>query len=165
MTTPPSPEPTAGHGSIEGLDALPPDDQAAIGKTCGTLARGFATHSADGLQEIYAEDADWINAFGTVKKGAQEIAAYLKILFANANFAAGTMPEPPTISLRKVTDEVVVVTINQHIRGQLLTSGEAIQLRDNHSLHILHKETDGRWLIVSEMFMDARQDATMEAQS
>ena len=46
------------------------------------------------------------------------------------------------------------------VRGQGLVGGGTIDVRDNHSLHILQKQPDGRWLVVSEMFMDARQDQT-----
>ncbi|WP_156374187.1 hypothetical protein [Cellulomonas sp. Leaf334] len=36
--------------------------------------------------------------------------------------------------------------------------GGAIPLRDNHSLHVLRRQTDGSWLIVSEMYSDSRTD-------
>jgi hypothetical protein len=42
----------------------------------------------------------------------------------------------------------------------LTRSSRREPVRDNHSLHVLQKQADGRWLIVSEMFMDARQDET-----
>lgn len=100
------------------------------------------------------------NAFGSVKKGSEEIVAYLRGLFADAKFAAGTSPEPPQSSMRRVTDDVVVVSIRQQIYGQGRVGESAIPVRDNHSLHVLQKQADGRWLIVSEMFMDARQDET-----
>ena len=62
--------------------------------------------------------------------------------------------------MRRVTDDVVVVSIRQQIYGQGRVGESAIPVRDNHSLHVLQKQADGRWLIVSEMFMDARQDET-----
>ena len=31
-------------------------------------------------------------------------------------------------------------------------------MRDNHALHVLQGRPDGRWLIVPELFMDARID-------
>ena len=36
--------------------------------------------------------------------------------------------------------------------------GGVIGLRDNHSVHILQKQPNGQWQIISEMFSDARQD-------
>jgi uncharacterized protein (TIGR02246 family) len=52
---------------------LPPKDQEAIGKTLLTLLRAFDQRDAESLQHVYSEDADWVNAFGTVKRGRDEI--------------------------------------------------------------------------------------------
>ena len=49
------------------LSSLPQADQDAIGRTLGALLTGFKTRDVDALQNVYAEDADWVNAFGTVK--------------------------------------------------------------------------------------------------
>jgi hypothetical protein len=46
------------------------------------------------------------------------------------------------------------------ILDQGLASGGTIPERDNHSLRLLVKQPDGRWLIVTELYMDARTDAT-----
>lgn len=45
---------------LEGLDAVPPEDQAAIGTTCTALATAFIHHDADRLADAYAPDADWV---------------------------------------------------------------------------------------------------------
>ena len=50
---------------------LPPDQQA-IGKTLLTLLRSFVDRDADALLAVYSEDADCVNAFGTVKRGRAE---------------------------------------------------------------------------------------------
>lgn len=65
---------------------------------------------------------------------------------------------PPTLAARMITPEVAVVSGHLRIRGQGLVGGGDIGLRDNHSLRILQRQKDGRWLIVSEIYMDARQD-------
>lgn len=91
---------------------------AAIASTCTAFATAFIKHDADHLAGLYAPDADWVNAFGSVKKGSDEIVAYLRGLFADANFAAGRSPEPPQASLRRVTDDVVILSIRQQIYGQ-----------------------------------------------
>ncbi len=144
--------------TLPGLEVLPAPDQVAIGTTLTKLLRGFATRDADLLVGIYADDADWVNAFGSVKKGAAEIVGYLRGLFADPNFDAGKLVAPPQSHLRKVTDDVVTVSSTLQIAGQLLLSGEPIAVRDNHSLRVLARQRDGHWLVVSEMYSDSRSD-------
>ena len=144
--------------ALPGLTALPGPDQAAIAATLGRLMRGFAERNADLLDGIYTDDADWVNAFGSVKKGNAEIVEYLRGLFGDANFDAGQLLAPPTTHLQKVTDDVVVVSTALQVAGQLLVGGAEIALRDNHSVRVLARQDDGQWLIVSEMYSDSRTD-------
>jgi len=37
------------------------------------------------LTGVYSDDADWVNAFGSVKRGNLEIVNYLRGLFADDN--------------------------------------------------------------------------------
>jgi uncharacterized protein (TIGR02246 family) len=145
---------------LPGLEAMPPEDQKAIGATLSALLGAFSKRDAAMLETVYSEDADWVNAFGTVRTGRGEIVAYLRGLFADANFDAGNLVAPPESRLRRLADTVVAVSTHLRITGQGLVGGGTIHMRDNHSLHILQKQPDGRWLVVSEMFMDARQDQT-----
>src|SRR5262245_62670667 len=150
---------------ISGLEKLPLADRAAVGWTVRALLTGFATRNAAALEGVYSSDADWVNAFGTVKKGSGEIVPYLKGLFADANFAAGELVARPRNALRVLGNEAVAVSTHLQVKGQGLVGGGTIPLRDNYSLHILQKQADGTWLIVSEMYMDARQDQTYAANS
>jgi uncharacterized protein (TIGR02246 family) len=145
---------------LPGLEAMPPEDQMAIGATLSALLGGFARRDAALLEAVYADDADWVNAFGTVRTGRAQIVAYLRALFADANFDAGRPVAPPESRLRRLADTVVAVSTRLRIAGQGLVGGGAIDLRDNHALHILQRQPDGRWLVVSEIYMDARQDRT-----
>lgn len=150
---------------IPGLEQLPAADREAVGRTLGALLAGFAARNTAALEGVYASDADWVNAFGTVKKGSGEIVLYLKGLFADANFDVGELAAPPQSVLRVLGDEVVAVSTHLQIKGQGLVGGGSIALRDNHSLRILQKQANGTWLIVSEMYMDARQDQTYAGHS
>ena len=40
-----------------------------------------------------------------------------------------------------------------------------IEMRDNHSLRVLHRQTDGSWLIASEMYNDANREQTYSGNS
>ena len=50
---------------------LPSDDQQAIDKTLLTLLTSFRDRDAEALRGVYSDDADWVNAFGTVMRNAR----------------------------------------------------------------------------------------------
>ena len=138
---------------------LPPDDQQAIGKTLLTLLKGFRDRDAEALHAVYSDDADWVNAFGTVKRGSKEIVDYLSGLFADDNFNRGEPEGPPETSFRVLTPDVVLVSAHLRIKGQGLVDGGTLD-RDNFSLRALQRQPDGSWLVVSEMFQDANTETT-----
>ncbi|MBV8860273.1 MAG: SgcJ/EcaC family oxidoreductase [Mycobacterium sp.] len=138
---------------------LPPDDQQAIGNTLLTLLTGFRDRDAEALLAVYSDDADWVNAFGTVKRGRADIVDYLQDLFADSNFARGEPDGPPETSFRVLTPEVVLVSAHLRIKGQGLVGGGTLD-RDNFSLRALQRQPDGSWLVVSEMFQDANSEST-----
>ena len=138
---------------------LPPDDQQAIGKTLLTLLKGFRDRDAEALHAVYSDDADWVNAFGTVKRGRDAIVGYLTGLFADDNFNRGQPEGPPETGFRVLTPEVVLVSAHLRINGQGLVGGGTLD-RDNFSLRALQRQGDGSWVIVSEMFQDANTETT-----
>ncbi len=138
---------------------LPPDDQRAIGKTLLTLLASFRNRDAEALRAVYSRDADWVNAFGTVKRGCDDIVDYLKGLFDDDNFNRGEPEGPPETTFRVLTPEAVLVSAHLRIKGQGLVGGGTLD-RDNFSLRALQRQSDGSWLIVSEMFQDANTETT-----
>jgi uncharacterized protein (TIGR02246 family) len=150
---------------MDELSSLPQVDQDAIGVTLMALLSGFQERNADKLVGEYSADADWVNAFGSVKRGADEIVEYLRGLFADDNFNAGTVKAPPETSFRVLTPEILLVNAHLQVEGQRLVGGGEIQMRDNHSLRVLQRQTDGTWLIVSEMYNDANQESTYAGHS
>ena len=145
------------------ISSLPQADQDAIGATLISLLTGFRERDAEKLVDVYSTDADWVNAFGTVKKGGEEIVAYLRGLFADANFNAGELKAPPETALRVLTPDVVLVSAHLQVQGQKLVGGGEIEVRDNFSLRVLQRQDDGKWLIVSEMYNDANREQTYQA--
>ena len=138
---------------------LPSDDQQAIGKTLLTLLTSFRNRDAQALHAVYSDDADWVNAFGRVKRGREAIVGYLTGLFADDNFNRGEPEGPPETSFRVLTPDVVLVSAHLRIKGQGLVGGGTLD-RDNFSLRALQRQVDGSWLIVSEMFQDANTETT-----
>jgi ketosteroid isomerase-like protein len=94
-----------------------------------------------------------------VKKGGPEIVAYLRGLFADDNFNAGTLRAPPDSQIRVLTPDVLLVSTHLQVEGQGVIGGGTIQ-RDNFSLRVLQRQSTGAWLIVSEMYNDANRDVT-----
>jgi uncharacterized protein (TIGR02246 family) len=121
---------------------LPSDDQQAIGKTLLTLLKGFRDHDVEALHAVYSDDADWVNAFGTIKRGREDIVDYLRGLFADDNFNRGEPEGPPETSFRVLTPEVVLVSAHLRIKGQGLVGGGTLD-RDNFSLRALQRQADG----------------------
>jgi uncharacterized protein (TIGR02246 family) len=144
--------------NLSGLEAFASTDATAIRQTMTRLLEGFRRRDAESLNAVYTDDADWVNAFGSVKKGRTEIVHYLEGLFADSAFNAGRIIKPPISIVRKLADDTAAVSSHLQIAGQGLVDGGAIALRDNRSLRILQKHSAGRWLVVSEMYMDVRQD-------
>ena len=144
---------------MKDFSELPAADQEAIGKTLLTLLKAFDDRDAEPLQGVYSDDADWVNAFGTVKRGRDEIVQYLRGLFQDDNFNRGELAGPPETSFRVLTPEVVLVSAHLRVKGQGLVGGGTLD-RDNFSLRALQRQDDGSWLIVSEMFQDANPETT-----
>jgi uncharacterized protein (TIGR02246 family) len=150
-------------GDSEDLSSLPQADQDAIATTLISLMTGFRERNAEHLTGVYTADADWVNAFGTVKKGGEAIVEYLRGLFADDNFNAGGLKAPPETAIRVLNDQVVLVSAHLQVEGQKLVGGGEIEVRDNYSLRVLQRQSDGAWLIVSEMYNDANREQTYEA--
>ena len=144
---------------------LPAQDQQAIARTLQSLLQGFKQRDAAMLEAVYQTDADWVNAFGSKKRGSKEIVSYLHGLFSDTNFNEGTLVAEPEITVRVLSEDIVTVTGHLRIRGQRLVDGGVIEERDNHSIRIVQRQPDGRWLIVSEMYMDANKEPSYAAHS
>lgn len=129
-------------------------DAEMIGQTLLALAEGFRTRDADAMRELYVDDADWTNAYGTTLSGRDAIVNHLRRLFADAGFRTGAAVGRPRMQLRLVGSDVVVAKTYEEVRDQERAQG----LRRAHSLKVLAKQPDGSWKIESEMFMDACEE-------
>ncbi len=136
-------------------------DETAVGEVLMKLARGFVANDVQGLDALYAEDADWTNAFETSLHGRDAIIRYLEKLFADSRFEAGHMVGKPQASIRFVGDGTIAIvkTYVEREDQQTIAGGE-LPVRRNHSLKVLEKR-DGCWQILSEIYMDARDEQTL----
>lgn len=131
-----------------------------MGAVLMKLAGAFRGLDASGLDEVYAADADWTNAFGTSRQGREEIVSYLEALFQDERFAAGKPVGPPQASIRFLGDDVAVAKTYIEREGQRTVEGGELPVRRNHSLKVLERGSGG-WQIVSEIYMDARDERTL----
>lgn len=145
--------------NIDPEDADAEADAAAIGAVLVAVATAFRTRDTSPIVDVYSADADWTNAFGTTLKGGPAILGYLDGLFRDPRFAAGRPKGPPSVEVRSVTEDVAVAKTYMEIEGQETVDG-TIALRRNFSLKVLAREADGVWRIVSDMYMDARDETT-----
>jgi uncharacterized protein (TIGR02246 family) len=148
-------------GDFGELASLPQADQDAVGKTLLSLLDGFQSRDANKLTGVYSDSADWVNAFGTQKRGSDAIVEYLRGLFGDDNFNAGKLKAPPESNIRVLTPE----STHLQVEGQKIVGGGEIAERDNFSLRVLQRRPDGQWLIVSEMYNDANKEATYQSGS
>ena len=80
------------------ISSLPQADQDAIGSaTLISLMTGFRERATlEKLVGIYTSDTDWVNAFGTAKRGGDEIVKYLRGLFSDHQTETpGRLKAPP----------------------------------------------------------------------
>lgn len=143
---------------IIGLEQMDESDRPGIAATLDRLFLGFGLRDAELLEGVYTADADWVNAFGSMKNGGREIVDYLRGLFADQNFNDGTLIAGPQCTLRRLDRDNAVVRAHIQITGQSLVGGGVIAVRDNHSIRVISRQPDDSWAIVSEMFMDVRED-------
>ncbi|MGW1893329.1 YybH family protein [Streptomyces sp. NPDC002004] len=135
-------------------------DEEQIRNRIRSIAIGFRELKADVFRDVYAEDADWTNAFGTTLRGRDVIVGYLRKLFADPHFSSGRQVGSPQAQLRWVTDDVVVVKTYIEREGQQTREGEDLPLRRNYSIKVLHRQ-GGHWVVVSDLYMDAREESTL----
>lgn len=133
-----------------------PDDGEAIAAFLGQFGAAWGGGDAEALSALYADDAEWINAFGVVVRGSDELRDFFAPMFAA--FGDAVSAEESTnarrVSLRFVGADVAVVhnvTISTRGAGR-----DGTVERRVHITLVLAKE-EGTWRIVHQMIMDARE--------
>jgi uncharacterized protein (TIGR02246 family) len=142
---------TSAHGAQSDGRA---EDEAAIGRVLANWDRGWDAFDARLAAMDYADDADWLNAFGRKKKGRAELEAFLAELFVRPDMKAARFATT-SVSIRFVRPDVAVVRTDFEGVGQKTLRGEEMGKRVGHQIRILSKD-GGRWVIVSHQIMDER---------
>jgi uncharacterized protein (TIGR02246 family) len=141
---------------------LPPSraaDEEHVVQRLLSLATAYAAFDADAVRDAYAPEADLIDADGTALHGRDEIVEHVRQQFEKRKLAAGALVGVPALWLRWLGDDTVIA-ITYHERRRQRIDGRTLRTRRTHSLKVLRRREHNSWLIVSDIYADARdQDA------
>jgi uncharacterized protein (TIGR02246 family) len=130
-------------------------DEAAIRRILANWDRGWDEFDARLAAMDYADDADWLNAFGRKKKGRAELQKFLTELFVRPDMKAARFTTT-SITIRFIRPDVAVAYTDFVGVGQKTLSGKEMGKRVGHQIRVLSKE-GGKWVIVSHQIMDERE--------
>ena len=132
-----------------------PADAQAIRDVLATAGKGWGTGDAELFASVYSDDAEWMNAFGQIRRSREAIETYLTELFAEDDDGMGEdeAMSAASISLRYIGDDVAVYHgVTKSVRMGAL---EGADERRVHNTTVLEKRA-GKWMIVHEHISDAR---------
>jgi uncharacterized protein (TIGR02246 family) len=119
---------------------------------------GLATRAGNAADAVtaYAEDAEWTNAFGRVKRDRSELEAFFRDeLFSNRVGIPGRVVNDRVISFRFVGKDVAILHSYNESEGQVSPRGQPMGYRRTHHHFVLGKRAEG-WRIVHHVVMDQR---------
>ncbi|MEM8983097.1 MAG: SgcJ/EcaC family oxidoreductase [Pseudomonadota bacterium] len=131
------------------------EDMDAIREVLRGTGRGWGQGDAEMVASGYSDDAEWMNAFGQIRRSSAAIRDYLTELFSAQDDAMAEFEEQnaASISLRFIGDNVAIY--HGVTRSTRMGALEGADLRRVHNTTVLEKR-DGQWLIVHEHISDAR---------
>lgn len=130
-------------------------DAEAIREVLAITGKGWGTGDAELFASVYSDDAEWMNAFGQIRRSREAIENYLTELFAEDDEGMGEdeAMSGASISLRYIGDDVAIYHgVTKSVRMGAL---EGADERRVHNTTVLEKR-DGQWMIVHEHISDAR---------
>ncbi len=129
-------------------------DEAVIRKALENWDEGWERFNAQLASMDYADDADWLNAFGVKKKGRAGIEKFLAEIFTRPDLKEARF-KTTALSIRFISPDVAVVYTDFEGVGQRTPSGKEMAKRQGHQIRVLTLTSD-KWLIVSHFIMDEK---------
>ncbi len=128
------------------------EDEAAVRAIVLHWQQSWEKFDAAILQGDYADDADWLNAFGVRLKGGARIVEFVSTVVKRANVQGRqtTWDEPV---IRFVRPDVAVVYRDYKTVGHKTPDGKEMPQRNTHSTWILTKDSE-KWHIASQVISD-----------
>jgi uncharacterized protein (TIGR02246 family) len=128
------------------------EDEAAIRAIVNHWQMTWENHDASVLAGDYADDADWLNAFGIRIKGGAKIVEFVsKVVKRPTVQGRHTTWGEPTV--RFVRPDVALVSRDYTTVGHKTLNGQEMPERKTHSTWLLTKD-GGRWRIASQVISD-----------
>jgi uncharacterized protein (TIGR02246 family) len=134
------------------------EDEAAIRAIVNHWQQSWENFDASILAGDYADDADWLNAFGVRIKGGAKIVDFVsKVVKRPTAQGRHTTWSEPTV--RFVRPDVALAYRDYSTVGHKDFSGKEMPERKTHSTWILTKD-GGRWRIASHVISDDNDAAS-----
>ena len=134
------------------------EDEAAVRAIVLHWQQSWEHFDASILQGDYADDADWLNAFGVRIKGGAKIVEFVSRVVKRPGVQGRqtTWDEPV---IRFIRPDVAVAYRDFRTVGHKTLDGKEMPQRNTHSTWILTKDS-GKWLIASQVISDDNAAAT-----
>jgi uncharacterized protein (TIGR02246 family) len=151
----PTPKPAAA------IQAGTAEDEAAIRAIVNHWQQAWENHDASVLAGDYAEDADWLNAFGIRIKGGAKIVDFVSTVVKRPNVQGRqtTWGEP---TVRFVRRDVALAYRDYSTVGHKTPNGQEMPERKTHATWFLTKDA-GKWRIASHVICDDNAAAVPNA--
>lgn len=128
------------------------EDEAAIRAIVNHWQQSWENFDASILAGDYADDADWLNAFGIRIKGGAKIVEFVsKVVKRPTVQGRYTTWAEPTV--RFVRPDVALASRDYTTVGHKTLNGQEMPQRNTHSTWLLTKD-GGRWRIASQVISD-----------
>ncbi len=130
-------------------------DEASVKAIVDHWRQAWERFDGSVLQGDYAEDADWLNAFGVRKNGGSEIVAYVSEVVKRP-LVQGRQTTWGEIHVRFVRPDIAFAYRDYQTVGHKTPDGHEMAPRHTHANWVLAKEA-GVWRIVSHVISDEQR--------
>ena len=136
------------------IDSLTHNDTIAVLEVINRRSEAMSRRDANLHRQNYAPDAQWLNAFGIMRKSRDSIVKFLAGLYADPGFqeVKSTRQDPPELTF--IRSDVALVHQYMELEGQWIND-VALPKRKIHTSFVLTKE-EGKWLIRYQVIMDEK---------
>lgn len=133
--------------------AQPTEDISAIRTIVNHWQQMWDSFDSSYLKDDYADDADWLNAFGVRFQGRAKILEFMAGMMKRPNMQGRkTTWEEPRI--RFLRPDVAIAYRDYKTVGQNALDGRAMPERNTHGTWVLTKDA-GKWHISSQVISDS----------
>jgi uncharacterized protein (TIGR02246 family) len=128
------------------------EDEAAIRAIVNHWQQAWENHDASILAGDYAQDADWLNAFGIRLKGSEKIVDFVSKVVKRPT-VQGRQTTWGESTVRFLRPDVALAYRDYSTVGHKTPNGQEMPERKTHATWFLTKES-GKWRIASHVICD-----------